>query len=80
MMSRNSPGLRLARYLSLILLFGPLVGMTVVWGVAALGGTTPQRVEILALGDKILVGLLCLGALGLVSEFVLLPMILRDRK
>ena len=54
--------------------------MAIVWGVTALGGTTPQRVEILALGDKILVGLLCLGALGLVSEFVLLPMILRDRK
>jgi hypothetical protein len=34
----------------------------------------------LALGDKLLVGLLCLGALGLLSEFVLLPMILRDRK
>jgi hypothetical protein len=80
MLSRNSPGLRLARYLSLILLVGPLVAMSIVWGVAALGGTTPQRVEILALGDKLLVGLLCLGALGLLSEFVLLPMILRDRK
>ncbi|NBU27028.1 MAG: hypothetical protein EBS42_02080 [Caulobacteraceae bacterium] len=80
MLSRNSLGLRLAGYLSLILLFGPLMAMTIVWGVAALGGTTPQRVEILALGDKVLVGLLCLGAIGLAAEFLLLPMVLRDRK
>ena len=80
MLSRNSLALQLVRFLALAVLFGPPLAMSVVWGAAALGGLTPQRVELLALGDRFLVGLMVLGAIGLAAEFLLLPMVLRDRK
>ena len=70
---------RLLRYLSILLLAGPLAGLMVVWGAVSILSLTPDRNRFIEMGDKIMVGLVVLASVGLVLEFVIVPLILSER-
>ncbi|MBX3479021.1 MAG: hypothetical protein KF842_01330 [Caulobacter sp.] len=71
---------RLLRYASFILLAGPLAGLAVVWAAVSVLSLTPDRRQYLAMGDRIMVGLVVLAGIGLLAEFVIVPLILAERQ
>lgn len=70
---------RLMRYASFILLAAPLAGLAIVWAVVSVLSLTPDRRQYLAMGDRIMVGLVILAGVGLLAEFVIVPLILAER-
>lgn len=71
---------RLLRYLSILLLAGPLAGLTLVWATVSILSLTPDRNRIIDLGDKIMAGLLVLAGIGLILEFLIVPLLLAEPK
>jgi|GEM_PF-2322885 len=69
---------RLMRYLSIILLAGPLAGLTVVWAVVSVLSLTPDRNHYIEMGDRIMVSLVVLAGVGLVLEFLIIPLIMAE--
>lgn len=72
------PALMLLRILSVLLLFGPPLGVAIAWGWMALSGLSPNRREIFEQGEGIILVMMGLGVLGLIAEFVILPILLND--
>lgn len=69
---------RLLRYLSILLLAGPLAGLTVVWAVVSVLSLTPDRNHYIEMGDKIMVSLVVLAGVGLVLEFLIIPLLMSE--
>ena len=75
---KTRPALMLLRVLSVLLLVGPPVGVAVAWGWMALSGLSPNRRAIFEQGEGIILAMMGLGVLGLIAEFVILPILLND--
>lgn len=73
------PGLMLLRVLSVLFLFGPPLMVGVIWGWMALSGLSPQKGEIFDWGERAIVVIMGLGVVGLLAEFLILPILLNDR-
>lgn len=71
--------LRVLRVLSVILLIGPPLTVGGIWAWMAMSGLSPARRDIFELGEQIIVVAMGLGVLGLLAEFVILPILLTDR-
>lgn len=78
MIERDPLWRSLLRYLSFILLAAPLAGLAVVWAVVSVLSLTPDRRQYLAIGDRIMVGLVILAGIGLLAEFFIVPLILAE--
>ncbi|MBI1405637.1 MAG: hypothetical protein GC145_05880 [Caulobacter sp.] len=80
MVERDPLWRRLLRYASFVLLAAPLAGLAVVWAAVSVLSLTPDRRQYLAIGDRIMVGLVVLAGVGLLAEFVIVPLILAERQ
>lgn len=75
---RPRPGLMVLRVLSVLFLIGPPLVVAAVWGWMALSGLSPDRRDIFEQGEWLIAAAMGLGVLGLVAEFVILPILLND--
>ncbi|MDQ0463868.1 hypothetical protein QO010_001639 [Caulobacter ginsengisoli] len=75
---RLRPGLMLLRVLSVLLLVGPPLAVGGVWTWMALSGLSNQRRDIFEFGQQAIVLAMGLGLLGLLAEFLILPILLND--
>ncbi len=73
------PALVLLRVLSVILLIGPPVAIIGIWMWMVLSGLSPVRRDIFELGERAIVVAMGLGVVGLLAEFLILPLLLADR-
>jgi hypothetical protein len=78
MARRVRPGLQILRFVSVLLLAVPPLTVGGVWGWMALSGRSPLRQEIFAFGERAIVLLMLAGVVGLVAEFLILPILLND--
>lgn len=76
---RPRPWLFVLRVLSVILLIGPPLAVVGIWAWMALSGLSPVRRDIFEMGERAIVVAMVLGVLGLVAEFLILPILLEDR-
>lgn len=82
-MNRNArnkprPGLFLLRVLSVMLLVGPPLVVGGVWTWMALSGLSPMRRDIFEIGEWTIVIAMGVGVIGLLVEFLILPVLLND--
>lgn len=75
---RLRPGLMVLRVLSVLFLVGPPLVVGCVWVWMALSGLSPARRDVFEQGEWIIAAAMGLGVLGLLAEFLILPILLND--
>lgn len=75
---RRRPGLMVLRVLSVILLVGPPILVGLIWGWMAMSGLSPMKRDIFEFGERAIVLAMGLGVIGLLVEFLILPILLND--
>lgn len=75
---RRRPGLMVLRVLSVILLVGPPILVGLIWGWMAMSGLSPMKRDIFEFGERAIVLAMGLGIIGLLVEFLILPILLND--
>ena len=72
------PGLLVLRVLSVLFLVGPPLAVGAIWVWMAISGLSANRRDIFELGERAIVIAMGIGVLGLLAEFLILPILLRD--
>lgn len=76
---RDPPWLTFLRFFAVATLIGPIAMVMIVWAIVAIASYAGNHDMVFAVGNRVLLGVLALGVLGLLLDFFVLPILLSDR-